>query len=53
MYRVSFYSIHNPERKSHGPWHRDKSLIEAWVEYGNKEWPELIHFCEEKKGAGL
>lgn len=47
MYRVAFKSKIT-WFTSHGEWNADKKLIKEWVDYGNAEYPEIVHWVEKK-----
>jgi hypothetical protein len=47
QYRVSYYYKSNPEKIHSGNWHDDRDLIQAWVDHGNREYPNIHHFVDE------
>lgn len=32
-----------------GDWCADKEMVMAWVEQSNKDFPEILHWCEPKR----
>ena len=45
LYRVSWKLN---KKLYHGQWDKSKDLIQAWVDYGNSEYPKIKHYLESK-----
>ena len=46
LYRVAWRCAVS-ERTGHGEWSFSRDSVQAWVDYGNREWPALRHWVEE------
>lgn len=51
-YRVKWWYKDDPNKTYHGKLNSNRQLINEWVKWSNKKYPELKHIVEEVNVSG-